>query len=901
MIECTKCGQDERFVQYASNHERWVKTFFDSNGGLRAEKGVWRPQKKESQDGFTCGACGAVVNFPAKVVDRWHLGDAPIETAPTIDLDDVMRRIRSETHGADLHVVDTLAAAGRFGTIMDLNINLQQEILDGAKRLGAPTGRLYSHQLEALRHAFRGQNVVLQTPTASGKSLCYLLPTFKKLVDDKKATALFVFPAKGLSFDQRRKIAQFTQDYDPDQAKGALWRLQLGDCAVPLGVYDGSTNESTEQRAVKGEARIIVTTPDALHHKILPFFCTNKSGSWQRFLSKLSIVVLDEIHVYRGLFGANVAYVVRRLRMMCERLKSQPQFLCSSATLPEPKSHAEALVGLPFEAVTESGSPRQRKTTILWNPGLQKRTKNKEVGERREPTTDAIEVVAGAFLGQKPPVQTISFIRSLAGVQKFDMTLRKRLESERNPCASKTSTYSGRQGDEERAKISSGLANGQIAHVTSTNALELGIDIGDLNACTMVGYPGTVSSFLQESGRVGRKGPGVVVLLLHDDPLEQWFGRNPDEFFKHLQRVEPIRLPVSNPHVMARQARAAATDLLPEGKGREQLGGLTQPMFERYFGKDAQETVLSVLEGESLLPPKLRDGGGTYWVDKNSSHEAIYESIRDPISAGKFDVVDEGGKNVGVCDSKLVPRDLFPGAIWVNNGRIYESRKINYDEGRVQVSTLQRAEHLTLALQRTNLDPDEDSAQCRESHGYKLWRGGVTVRRSVGQYMKMAAAPESREKPEVFPTKTRPIEFDSTAFWLDLPEKAVEKFGIDSAEKLRAAVHAIEHALRSVFPIVADVDPGDIGSSFDVKEDDDGLSGRIYLFDTHAGGTGLSEFAYENPSKLIGAATRLLKTCACTAAEGCPRCSIIAWCEYQNAHLSKAGALKILSLLEKVR
>ncbi len=481
------------------------------------------------------------------------------------------------------------------------------------------------------------------------------------------------------------------------------------------------------------------------------------------------------------------------------------------------------------------------------------------------------------------------------------MTLRRRLESDRNPCATKTSTYSGRQDDAERSKISEGLANGQVTHVTSTNALELGIDIGDLNACLLVGYPGTVSSFLQQSGRVGRKGPGAVVMLLHDDPLEQWFGRNPTDFFEQLKRVEPLRLPITNPHVVARQARAAASDLNPEGSGREILGGLTEKLFDHYFGSDAQEMVESVLEDEENLPPMLRDGGGAYWVVK-AEHGDIYGNIRDPISGYRFEVQDEQGKSVGVCDNKLVPRDLFPGAIWVNNGRIYESRRIDYTGQTVAVRTLDRSEHQTIALQRTALSPDEDAAHKRASGGCTLWRGGVTVRRSVGQYMKFAVAPARPEKPEVIPTKTRPIEFDSTAFWIDFPAPFLEKLGFDSAEALWPAMHALEHSVRSVFPIVADVDPGDIGSSFETALDQDGvLRGRLYLFDTHAGGTGLSEFAFEQPARLFTAASKLLSSCACKAPEGCPRCSVIPWCEYQNDRLAKAGACKLLLAASAVR
>ncbi len=408
MIECSKCGQDERFVQSIQGYQRSVRAFFDKAGAFKAEKGVWRKSDSRAEV-FACGKCGTEVQVPARFVRAWGLDERPVEPAPAIDADKLLSALRAHSHGADIYVREEPAAAGHFASIDDLGVAFPDAVRAGIERLGAPLDHLYSHQVAAIRHALAGKNVVLQTPTASGKSLCYLVPTFQRLLADDAATALFVFPAKGLSFDQRRKIAQFCENPEAGTKREALWPLEIDGHSVFLGVYDGSVQDDTDKREVKEKARIIVTTPDALHGKILPHFNTRGSGSWRRFLSKLSIVVLDELHVYRGLFGANVAYVIRRLRMMCERLGASPQFLCSSATLPEPKSHAESLIGLPCEAVTESGAPRHRKVIALWNPALHKRK-----GERREPTTDALELVAGALLGTKPPVQTITFIRSLA-------------------------------------------------------------------------------------------------------------------------------------------------------------------------------------------------------------------------------------------------------------------------------------------------------------------------------------------------------------------------------------------------------------------------------------------------------------------------------------------------------
>jgi DEAD/DEAH box helicase domain-containing protein len=211
------------------------------------------------------------------------------------------------------------------------------------------------------------------------------------------------------------------------------------------------------------------------------------------------------------------------------------------------------------------------------------------------------------------PVQAITFIRSLAGVERFNRTLQHRLQAEKNPSSQKTRTYKSTLIMKDRNEISEGLISGQVVHVTATNALELGIDIGDLNACILIGYPGTVSSTIQQSGRVGRKGDSVVILLVRDDPLEQWFARNPNQFFTNLARVEPLRLPINNPHVVAQQAACAAWDLSPM-KGKEVLGGLTQDFFDRYFGKNAKSTVQKIWKEKEFLPPQLRKGSQSYWV-----------------------------------------------------------------------------------------------------------------------------------------------------------------------------------------------------------------------------------------------------------------------------------------------
>ncbi|MBI4603878.1 MAG: DEAD/DEAH box helicase [Planctomycetes bacterium] len=898
MIECSACGNGEVFVQGVKGYRRQVAVMAE-RGAFRARKGVWRQARKHGLEGFACAECGQEVALSARLRKVWGLDDVPIQTAPSVDLDGLLEQVRGLARGAEIKVQETHAGPGTFGSFDELNVPIlkvfRERVEDG---LGVPLDRLFSHQVEALRHALGGKNVVLQTPTASGKTLCYLLPTFKTLLEQPKATALYVFPLKALAFDQRKKIAALAGSLDESllEANCLTWPLKFGPQTVWMGCYERET-EGEDQAEVKKKARLVVTNPDSLHVKMLPHFST-RTGSWERFFANLKHVVLDEIHTYRGVFGAHVAYVIRRLRMICERLGARPQFFCSSATLPSPRSHAEELVGLPFEAVTESGSPRSRKAFVLWNPGPVPHRAG-EAFDRREPTTEAIEILTEALLTRERPVQTITFVRTLGGVERFNMTLKKRLQAKRSPCVDRVRTYKSTLILEDRNEVTDGLISGQVVHVTATSALELGIDIGDMNACLMIGYPGTVSSTLQQSGRVGRKGDSIVILLLRDDPLEQWFGRNPEQFFKHLERIEPIRLPIQNPHVLSQQMSCAAWDLNPT-QGRERLGGLTEDLVERYFGKGSRLLVQKTREKAGRTPFAVRGTKDTYWVVTDAFDE-VFQSIRVPISTGKFRVIDDRRRVAGECDSTVVTRDLFPGAIWINDGRFYLAKKILYEEQEVEVKFLESGEdYYTIALPQTAIACHEETAQTRSAAGITLGKGQVTVRREVKLYRKIPAAGEGEEEEEVCGTRTQPIEYDATAFWLDLPEAALRAWGIPN-DAARPGAHALEHALRSVFPVVADVDPGDLGSTLDAGNDrKKGFRCRLYLFDSFSGGTGLSEFAFEKPRELLTAARDLVESCPCKEPGGCPRCVIISWCERRNEDLSKEGALALLGRLEQV-
>ncbi len=660
MLWCSQCDA-KQFHQVREGFVRVVENPKQTGSSMR--KLGYTPSTDERSDGIYC-INGHPIPVPDHVSKHLGLNDAPPLRATKIDLQALVRETKQTVKDATITEY-WLQKSPHPPTFADpkrlqgrLNKTLCARLKDG---IGVDTERLYSHQADAIEHVLSGEHVVIQTPTASGKSICYLAPVFHALLADKNATAMFVFPTKALSFDQIGKIMHMGEKQTIGGMPGdqSIFPISLGKQTIHCARWDSNVAYH-DQSEIKEKARILITNPDALHSKLLGHIKT-KTGSWQPFLRNISHVVLDEIHEYRGVFGANVALLLRRLRMLCDKLGNRSlQFICCSATLPNPKEHAEELVGLPFEVVTTSGAPSYPKVFCLWNPGFQEKSET----ERREPSTDAVEVLSKAILKPKAPVQTITFIQSLGGVERFNKVLSGALKRNRNPHAEHTATYTSRAIHENRVEIQSKLFSREIMHVTATRALELGIDIGDLNCCFMLGYPGSVASTLQEAGRVGRGADSLVVLMLRNDPYEQFFARDPAAFFELLKTSEAPKVPIDNTYLLANHIMCANWEAVSV------VGGYAEAKFLEFFPPKVKK-VLKDLNAEGKITTIRGDKGQMFWRYKKGGppYTKIYQSIRVPISVGKFKVVERHNKiEVGECDSYLVPRDLHPGAVWLNNG-----------------------------------------------------------------------------------------------------------------------------------------------------------------------------------------------------------------------------------------
>jgi DEAD/DEAH box helicase domain-containing protein len=442
-------------------------------------------------------------------------------------------------------------------------------------------------------------------------------------------------------------------------------------------------------------------------------------------------------------------------------------------------------------------------------------------------------------------------------------------------------------------EIQSKVASGEIVHVTATRALELGIDIGDLSCCIMLGYPGSVASTLQEAGRVGRTGDSLVVLMLRADHYEQYFARLPGAFFELLKTSETPKLPIENEYLLSRHVMCA------NWKAVNFKAGYTEANFVKFFPAKIKQ-VLEQLENEDKITG-LRDKGQMYWRYKKGSpaRNDIYQSIRVPISVGKFNVMERGANRfIGECDSYLVPRDLFPEAVWLNNGQAFRSVQVKYGEKLVYVDRLtdDDPDIETFALPQHTIT-HKDSPKTKEHDGCAVGSGDVNVIRQVKLYREVGFARGSEDQGEIKTTHTRDIEYDTTACWFDFdPDLLLSNANWRSKkanfDNVIAGVHGFEHVIRSVAPHVAGCDRHDISSSIEFAEPPKRLIHRVYLLDTFAGGIGFAEFCYTHVSQVLEWAQRSLVECKCK--DGCPQCLIVPWCSLRDQPISKKDTLTMV-------
>ncbi|MDN5768319.1 MAG: DEAD/DEAH box helicase [Humibacillus sp.] len=707
--------------------------------------------------------------------------------------------------------------------------------------LGAGIEAPWSHQVEVAQAAHDGRHVVVATGTASGKSLGYLLPSLTDLMaganapNGRGATALYLAPTKALAADQLSRVAGLALP------------------GIRPATYDGDT-PTDERRWIRDHANLVLTNPDLLHHSLLP-----GHERWSSFLRALRYVIVDECHVYKGVFGSHQAAVLRRLRRVAARYRSAPTFVFASATVAEPEAHATRLLGMPVTPVTTDGSPRAAMTFALWEPPMS--TDENGVAKRTSTLTEVGSLLAGCI---SEDVQTVAFARSRAGVEVVAKIAKERVSGS---LEGQVAAYRGGYLPEERRALEKALRSKEIVGLAATNALELGIDVSGLDAVLLAGWPGTLASLWQQAGRAGRSGErSLAVFVAADDPLDTFVVHHPESIFG--RRVESTVFDPGNPHVLAPHLAAAAAEL-----------PITTDDFA-LFGPQTR-TLLDALVARGILKQRPR---GWFWArdDRPADHLSL-RGAGEPVRI----IETRTGRVVGMVDEASAHSQVHTGAVHVHQGQAWVVTELDLDE------------HAALAVRG---DPGW-STQARSVSEFEIGReieheqwgplrcsfGAVTVRGQVVSFLRRLPGGEViGEHPLDLPVRS----LSTKAMWWTMPVDELAGAEIDESD-IPGAAHAAEHAAIGMLPLFATADRWDIGGVSTALHPDTGLP-TILIYDGHPGGAGFAERGFRRARAWLGATLAAIVACEC--ATGCPSCIQSPKCGNGNEPLSKAGAIALLDL-----
>jgi len=712
--------------------------------------------------------------------------------------------------------------------------------------LGIPA--LYSHQAEALNAILAGKNVIVSTASASGKSLCYQLATLEALLHDKVSRALYLFPTKALAQDQLRSFRQILGDVE-DLAH----LLRPGAVAT----FDGDTPQD-ERANIRKQARVLLSNPDMLHLGILP-----NHQSWSRFLANLKYVVIDETHIYRGVFGSHVANVMRRLRRLCTFYGSNPQFICCSATIANPQEHGQNIVGLPFQAITEDGSPHGEKYFAFWNPPVTDDAKT----NRRSPNSES-----AFLLGQlvQKEIRSLVFVSTRRLAELIYLYAQEQLP---HSLKDKISPYRAGYLPEDRRRIERQFFDGELLGLVATTALELGINIGDLDATVLTGYPGSIASAWQQAGRSGRSTHSSLSFLVAlQNPLDQYLMRNPDFFFS--MNFDNAIINPDNPYILKPHLLCAAWEKPVEHSDQE------------FFGSNAAAR-LAELEEEG----RLRRRHEKWHPAPSISYPAQDINIRST-SGQNYAIIDgREGHLLETVEAGVAFFMIYPGAIYLHQGDSYLIKELDL------VRRIAWAEqcHVDYYTQTTEIHDIRilKTLQEKDCQGVKVYFGDVDVSITVAGFKRRKQFTDELMTEELLDLPTQ--NFPTKALWFDLPQEAARKIASRSLD-FHGGLHACEHAAIGILPLFALCDRNDIGGVSTPFHPDTGRA-QVFIYDAHPGGIGITEKGYEMITDLWRATLKAVRECPC--ADGCPACVQSPKCGNNNQPLDKQAAIILLEHLAK--
>lgn len=727
---------------------------------------------------------------------------------------------------------------------------------------------LYSHQAEALEAA-RHRHVVVATPTASGKSLCFHLPVLSALNEDPSATALYLYPTKALCRDQESDLLAL-----------------IGEAGLGLSasVYDGDT-PGDARRVARDRARIVLSNPDMLHSGILP-----NHPRWVSLLQGLTYVVLDELHMYRGVFGSHMAHVLARLLRIAQFHGRSPKFLCATATIDNPVQHAARLLNVPEQEVAlvdRSGAPRAERRLFVYNPPIA----NAQLGIRQSSLKHAVSVTADLIRARVP---TLLFGASRNSVEVMLKYLRDQAGDVAGPEA--ITGYRGGYLPEARRRIERDLREGRILGVVATNALELGIDIGDLDAVVLAGYPGSIAATWQRFGRAGRRGKtSCAILICNSEPIDQYLAREPEYLLR--ASVEQARIDPSNIEILIQHLKCAAFEapfeLTPRGN---KPASPTPAEGEAYLGLDPENTrqALDYLASHGLVHASL---GRYFW--SGEAFPANHVSLRN-VSWDNFVIIDVGtDTSIAELDFRAAHTMLHEQAIYQHDAEQYQVERLDYDNHKAYVRKVV-PDYFTTALSYRTVSLIEPIAS-RSLGASRIGLGEVKVLEKVTGYKKIKFF--SHENAGYGEVHLPQIDKHTTSFTLTLPESFIGALGLPRAQVI-AGLRGIGCALEAVSALALMCDPRDLNQSLGDGSHDGappardpftqrtgGFDPTLFLFDAAPGGVGLAPRIYEMAPELLQRTSRLIRGCGCDG--GCPAC---VGPTDSHTHISSA-ALQILDSL----
>lgn len=720
---------------------------------------------------------------------------------------------------------------GREARFRDLARPLPDPIRRALDREGI--SRLYRHQAEAIDAVRDGRHVMAVTPTASGKSLIFFLPTLERALSHPGRRALYIYPYKALEQDQLqafRRLAEGVRPEDPVRAE----------------IYDGDTSQSDRKRIRGRPPDVLITNPDMLHMGILAYH-----PGWRDFFRNLDHVVIDELHVYRGIFGAHFHHIIQRLHRICRHYGSDPRFIVCSATVAHPERLGETIIGKEFQVVRGNGAPRAPRHFLFLNPA-------------GSPYMAATKVLAGAV---EAGFRTLAFTKA----RKITELIHSWFLRNHPGMASRISAYRAGYLPEERREIERRLLGGDLMGVIATSALELGIDIGGLDVCILVGYPGSMMSSWQRIGRVGRQErESLVVMVALPDALDQFFMANPEEFFD--REFEEVVLDPENRTIASSHLVCAGAELPITERDRSLYS-------EKIFGLIPELT----REGRLLAG---EDGDRWYSLRRNPQRGVSIRSLGEGYSIHDM---ERDGKVIGSVDGVRAFHECHPGAVYLHHGQQYEIRRLDIDRRRVEAAPA-NLDYYTevLAEKETEILEQFESI---DLEGYSVKLGRLKVTEQIREYCKRRIFGQDRLG--YFLLDLPPVLFETVGLWLELPgelREAVE----DKQLNFMGGIHAVEHAAISLFPLFAICDRSDIGGISYPRHPQIGRP-AIFIYDGYPGGIGLSARGFRDIGALLERTEKLIAACPCDT--GCPSCIHSPKCGNGNRPLDKEAARRILAFL----